>query len=170
VAVAASSAVDASGVVWRWGDNGAGQLGDGTTTDRLEPGEVPGLRLFSDAWFGEDADGDGLDNLAEHYLGSDPLRADTNGDGVSDGASVAIGRDPVSVDLDGDGLANAEELRLGTGLLTRDSDGDGAADGQDAFPLDPSRSEPPAPEPGDTTPPMILLREPANAVLLWSTP
>jgi hypothetical protein len=170
VSVAASSAGDAAGVLWRWGDNAVGQLGDGTTSDRLEPGEVPGFRLLSDPWFGEDADADGLDNLAEHYLGSDPLRADTNRDGVLDGASVAIGRDPVSVDLDGDGLANAEENRAGTDLLNRDSDGDGASDGQDAFPLDPSRSEAPPPDPGDTTPPMILLREPRNAVLVSSTP
>jgi hypothetical protein len=170
VLIAASSAGDASGALWRWGANASGQLGDGTTGDRLEPGEVPGLRLFGDSWFGEDADADGLDNLAEHYLGSDPLKSDTNGDRAPDGASVAIGRDPVSVDLDGDGLGNAEEIRVGTDLFNRDSDGDGAVDGQDAFPLDPSRSEAPPPDPGDTEAPVILLREPRNAVLVSSIP
>ncbi len=30
--------------VWCWGLNPTGQLGDGTTTDRLEPGPVPGVR------------------------------------------------------------------------------------------------------------------------------
>jgi hypothetical protein len=170
VGVAASAAVDASGTLWRWGENSRGQLGDGTTTARLHPGEVPDFHLFSDPWFVQDADLDGLDNLAEHYLGSDPLRADTNGDGVVDGASVAIGRDPVSVDLDADGLTNAAETQAGTGVFNPDSDGDGVLDGLDAFPLDPSRSEPPQPDPTDAVAPLILLREPASAVLISTTP
>ncbi|WP_309894220.1 hypothetical protein [Archangium sp.] len=31
------------GTVWAWGHNGVGQLGDGTTTDRTSPVQVPGL-------------------------------------------------------------------------------------------------------------------------------
>ncbi len=31
------------GTVWAWGLNGYGQLGDGTTTDRLTPVELGGL-------------------------------------------------------------------------------------------------------------------------------
>lgn len=31
------------GTVWAWGDNGAGQLGDGTTTNRSSPIQVPVL-------------------------------------------------------------------------------------------------------------------------------
>jgi hypothetical protein len=33
----------ATGQVWAWGDNSSGQLGDGTTTNRLTPVEVSGL-------------------------------------------------------------------------------------------------------------------------------
>jgi hypothetical protein len=33
-------------------------------------------------------------------------------------------------------------------------------------PFDPTRSQPPQPTPGDTTPPVITLLEPTNAVLV----
>ncbi|WP_147447134.1 Ig-like domain-containing protein [Corallococcus sp. CA054B] len=36
-------ALKQDGTVWAWGNNGEGQLGDGTTTDRLTPVQVPGL-------------------------------------------------------------------------------------------------------------------------------
>ena len=38
-----SLALRADGTVWAWGWNGYGQLGDGTTSDRLRPVPVPGL-------------------------------------------------------------------------------------------------------------------------------
>lgn len=38
-----SLAVGADGRVWSWGDNGFGQVGDGTVTDRVSPVVVPGL-------------------------------------------------------------------------------------------------------------------------------
>ena len=36
-------AVRSDGTVWTWGANGFGQLGDGTTTSRSAPAQVPGL-------------------------------------------------------------------------------------------------------------------------------
>jgi len=38
-----SLAITADGTVWAWGQNAFGQLGDGTTTDRLEPVPIPTL-------------------------------------------------------------------------------------------------------------------------------
>jgi hypothetical protein len=67
---------------------------------------------------------------------------------------------------DGDGLLNTEELALGTDALRADSDGDGVSDGQDCYPLDPSRTSCGTPDPGDHTPPVVTLVEPPNAVPL----
>jgi uncharacterized repeat protein (TIGR01451 family) len=42
-----------------------------------------------------DGDGDGLSDLAESIVGTDPLNPDTDGDGITDGAEVAQGTDPL---------------------------------------------------------------------------
>lgn len=65
----------------------------------------------------EDADADGLTNLVEYILGTDPTRADTDGDGMPDGWEAAHGSDPAvddaGNDLDGDGVDNLTEYRQG---------------------------------------------------------
>lgn len=76
-----------------------------------------------------DTDNDGLTNLQEFQLGTDPRNPDTDGDGVSDGEEVKRGTNPLSADTDGDGLTDAEEIRLGTDPLNPDTDGDGIPDG-----------------------------------------
>src|SRR5947209_10237332 len=78
---------------------------------------------------GQDPDGDGLTNLQEFQLGTDPRNPDTDGDGVSDGEEVKRGTNPLNADTDGDGLTEAEEIRLGTNPLNADTDGDGIPDG-----------------------------------------
>ncbi len=45
-----------------------------------------------------DGDGDGLTNLQEYALGTDPTKWDTDGDGVSDGQEVADGTNPLVAD------------------------------------------------------------------------
>ena len=45
-----------------------------------------------------DPDADGLDNLQEQTLGTDPHDDDTDGDGVLDGTEVSFGSDPLDAD------------------------------------------------------------------------
>jgi len=83
---------------------------------------------------------------------------------------VRSGVNATSLDVDGDGIANAVERAAGTDPLRADTDGDAVADSTDCFPLDPTRSVCPQPQPGDVTPPQINLLEPVSAVLLSSLP
>lgn len=80
----------------------------------LEPVEI---RLPGDL----DTDDDGLLDIAELEVGTDPWTADTDGDGMEDGWEVDHGLDPRSAlgedgaggDKDGDGVANRVELAVG---------------------------------------------------------
>jgi hypothetical protein len=81
-----------------------------------------------------DPDGDGLTNLREYQLGTDPQLADTDGDGLPDGWEVQMELDPLrpflgAQDSDGDGLPDLQEYALGTHPLKADTDGDGMPDG-----------------------------------------
>jgi hypothetical protein len=129
-----------------------------------------GTFLGNSSGVNDDPDADGLTNAEEWNLGTDPLRADTNGDGISDGAAVASGLSPTNPDMDGDTVLNGAEIAQGTDPFNADTDGDGYSDGADAFPLDPTRWQAPSGTPGDTTPPVITLTEPTNAMLISSNP
>jgi hypothetical protein len=94
----AYSGTNGTGCIWR----GAGALAADSDSDGLP-----------DAWeflyFGNvaqdpsgDPDGDGLTNLQEYQLGTDPVLADSDGNGVNDGDE----------DFDGDLLSNWAELNL----------------------------------------------------------
>ena len=115
-----------------------------------------------------DPDKDGLGTADEYRNGTNPNLADTNGDGVLDGASVDAGISPTSPDVDGDGVPNTVERAQGTNPFHRDTDGDGFNDSVigdavvDCFPLDPTRWLCPTAAPGDTTPPIITLKEPLD--------
>ncbi|MEE9349505.1 MAG: gliding motility-associated C-terminal domain-containing protein, partial [Flavobacteriaceae bacterium] len=88
------------------------------------------------AWEQADCDDDGLSNLDEVGLGTDPLNNDTDGDGVLDGVEVNDGTDPLDNcslevihqteigsnewedgDCDGDGVTNIDEIIDGTDLF-----------------------------------------------------
>ena len=94
---------------------------------------------FGEIVFGEpddDFDGDGLDNLTEYQIGTDPSVEDTDGDSLSDGDEVQNGTNPlvydeVDTDADDDGLSNDEETAAGTNPDDPDSDDDGLTDGDE---------------------------------------
>lgn len=88
-----------------------------------------GLNPFDPSDAGQDPDGDGLTNLQEYKLGTNPHVADTDGDGLSDGEEVKLGTNPLVADTDGDGLTDGQEVALGTNPLNADTDGDGIPDG-----------------------------------------
>jgi hypothetical protein len=58
-----------------------------------------------------DTDGDGLADMAEQTLGTDPALADSDGDGLSDGDEAQVhDTDPLDADSDGDGVNDAAEI------------------------------------------------------------
>ena len=81
------------------------------------PGDLAKLRAAGDA------DGDGLTDLAEMPLGTDPTKADTDGDGLADGAESNTGKfvsatntgtDPLRKDSDADGRSDGDEITAPT--------------------------------------------------------
>jgi outer membrane protein OmpA-like peptidoglycan-associated protein len=93
-----------------------------------------------------DADGDGLTNLEESKMGTNPDVADTDGDGVNDADDKCpkiAGKDNgcpevdnSGPDSDKDGLSDAMEGKIGTNPNNPDSDGDGLNDGEEFLGVD----------------------------------
>jgi hypothetical protein len=94
-----------------------------------------------------DPDADGLTNLREFQLGTNPTRADTDGDGMPDGWEVANSLNPcvndAALDADNDGLANLQEYLRGANPRHAYSDADVLADGEEVniFGLSPASSD-----------------------------
>lgn len=80
-----------------------------------------------------DYDGDGLIDLEEYYMFTDPTKADTDGDGLSDFEETRIYyTDPNSFDTDGDALSDYLEVKeYQTNPLAIDTDSDGFFDGME---------------------------------------
>ncbi len=83
---------------------------------------------FSDVG-GGDLDGDGLDNLKETLLHTDPAKADTDGDGLNDGAEVVT--NPLKADSDDDGVGDKQDVFPLNPKESKDGDLDGIGDSQD---------------------------------------
>ena len=80
----------------------------------------------------KDSDGDGLTDIEEKNIGTDPHDADSDDDGLSDGQEhFDTKTDPLNPDTDGDGLTDGKEIEIGTDPLKADTDGDGLNDGDE---------------------------------------
>jgi hypothetical protein len=106
----------------------ADQDGDGMN-DRWE--SRYGLNPYDFADAAQDFDADGLINLQEFLLGTNPTLGDTDRDGLSDGQEVNVYlTDPNLADTDGDGLTDSQEVNTYlSNPLNSDTDGDGLDDG-----------------------------------------
>ena len=91
-----------------------------------------------------DTDSDGLIDVLEEFMGTDPLMKDTDGDFLTDyEEAYLVGTNPILIDSNGngimdanddmelDGLANKDELDIGTSATNRDTDYDGLNDGEE---------------------------------------
>lgn len=83
------------------------------------PSESPAIddRIVDDqVLFGNpvDSDSDGIDDVRERQLATDPRNWDTDGDSLSDGDEVLGWKtDPLNSDTDGDSYADGQEVKNG---------------------------------------------------------
>ena len=76
---------------------------------------VPCPQLTDPAFPSEDADHDGLTNLQEFQLGTDPNNPDTDGDGLTDGQEVLVYHtNPLIFSTDGSGIPDGIEVQTNT--------------------------------------------------------
>jgi len=88
---------------------------------------------------GADLDGDGLADIEEELIGSDPGIADEDGDGLDDGTERTLTTVPWDPDSDDDGVDDRDEVLTGTNPVVADSDIDGWPDGlEPRFGTDPT--------------------------------
>ncbi|WP_024860467.1 VWA domain-containing protein [Ruminococcus flavefaciens] len=68
----------------------------------------------------EDSDNDGIININEFKIGTNPLKFDTDEDDLTDSEEKAIGTDPLNEDTDGDGASDGWEKTNGFDPLNAD--------------------------------------------------
>ncbi len=105
--------------------------------------DYSGLEYLPEEWLG-DTDADGLFDIYEKVIDSDPFNPDTDGDGLPDGYEVlTLNTDPLEIDtdengvadgdedFDADNLVNIDEYLYETLPFTPDTDEDGFVDGDE---------------------------------------
>lgn len=99
-----------------------------TETDPLKYDSV--IKGISDSDI--DVDDDGLSNIQEIELGTDPRKSDTDNDELSDSDELNIyNTDPLKPDTDADGINDGDEIILGLNPLKPDTDDDGVLDSEE---------------------------------------
>lgn len=82
----------------------------------------------------EDFDEDGLTNLEEYTVSTNPWNDDSDGDELKDGEEInTYGTDPLKKDTDDDGLEDNDEISFGTDPTNPDTDGNGILDGDEKY-------------------------------------
>ena len=96
---------------------------------------------------GGDFDGDGVSNITEIQMGTDPMSEDSDGDGLDNYSERLAGLNPHATDSDGDGIPdlledsdadgaiNQSEVLNRSQIWNPDTDADGIMDGPDWFEL-----------------------------------
>jgi len=88
-------------------------------------------------------DNDGMDDAWEKQYGLDPKNPedalwDKDSDGLSNLEEFKLGTNPTLADTDSDGKNDSAEINAKTSPTNPDTDGDGDKDGSDCMPLNPS--------------------------------
>lgn len=80
---------------------------------------------------GVDLDKDGLDDVREKEIKTNPQNPDSDSDGLNDGDEVIMHKSlPLNADTDNDGLSDGDEVLIWkTNVLNPDTDGDSYQDG-----------------------------------------
>jgi len=94
-----------------------------------------GLKLSYYFFGSSDTDGDGISDIDEEKMGTNPFSSDTDSDGISDYEEIYLYKtDSFSIDSDNDGITDFKELfEYRSNPLSADTDNDGLSDADELY-------------------------------------